>query len=177
MQFLQWLIPAENFFRGWASLGFPVPKDADSGYKNGAFLNPSSLDPKDQTRSYARTAHHNRAASRPNYHLLTNTAVKSIILDGLTATGVNFIDRNSTQLGLVKATKEVILAAGTFHSPQILQLSGIGPKQHLEKLGIKTKVDLPGTGENFQDHPLIYATYKCMFPAFSIPASTSSMNL
>ena len=61
----------------------------------------------------------------------------------------------------VKACREIILAAGAPHSPQILQLSGIGPKQLLSSLGIVTVVDLPGVGRNFQDQPTLYMQNSC----------------
>ena len=61
----------------------------------------------------------------------------------------------------VKARREIILAAGALHSPQVLQLSGIGPKKLLSSLGIETVVDLPGVGRNFQDQPTLYMQYSC----------------
>ena len=61
----------------------------------------------------------------------------------------------------VMIQKEVILAAGAIHSPQILQLSGIGDDTLLNSFGIKTRVDLPGVGKNFQDHPTLYPVFNC----------------
>jgi choline dehydrogenase-like flavoprotein len=61
----------------------------------------------------------------------------------------------------VKARREIILAAGALHSPQVLQLSGIGLKKLLSSLGIETVVDLPGVGRNFQDQPTLYMQYSC----------------
>ena len=128
--------------------------------KSGAFNVPSCLDPKDETRSYARSAHYDKVIqSRPNYHLLPSTAVSKIIIDEGTAKGVEFIDRESGKVSTVGARKEVILAAGAVHSPQILQLSGIGPKALLEPLGIETKADIPGVGHNFQDQPTLYSAW------------------
>jgi len=160
------LIPflyAEYFFRGWNSLGVRIPKDPGAGIKSGVFWAPSSLDPSDETRSYARTAHYDRVIGlRPNYHLLTNSAVQRVAIKKGKAIAVEFIDRGSMESHSVKAKKEVILAAGSVHSPQILQLSGIGPKALTQKLGIEQQVDLPGVGQNFQDHPTLYPVFGSM---------------
>jgi choline dehydrogenase-like flavoprotein len=61
----------------------------------------------------------------------------------------------------VRARKEIILAAGTVHTPQILQLSGIGAASQLQGLGIDVVEDLPGVGANFQDHPGPQVSYQC----------------
>jgi choline dehydrogenase-like flavoprotein len=160
----------ENFFRAWHSLGVPTPKDPGSGDAKGVFWAPSSLDPKDETRSYARIAHYDRViGSRPNYHLLTDSAVRKISFNGKRAVGAEFVSsKGDRQAGTVMARKEVILAAGSVHSPQILQLSGIGPGKLLKSLGIKTAVDLPGVGQNFQDHPTVYASFNCKFIRFGV---------
>lgn len=63
----------------------------------------------------------------------------------------------------MKTTKEIILAAGSAHTPQVLQLSGVGPKSLLDNLGISVVVDLPGVGQNFQDQPTLYASYNCEY--------------
>lgn len=62
---------------------------------------------------------------------------------------------------MVLAKKEVVLAAGAAFSPQILQLSGVGPAKLLKSLGITPVVDLPGVGQNFQDQPTLYTGYEC----------------
>ncbi|KAI9767690.1 MAG: hypothetical protein M1840_005562 [Geoglossum simile] len=150
----------KNFFRAWDSLGVPTPKDPGGGGAGGAFWAPSSLDPTDETRSYARTAHYDRViASRPNYHLLTNTVVRRIIFNGSRAVGAEFVPRETNQSSRVLARNEVILAAGSVHSPQILQLSGVGPAGLLKSLGIQAVADLPGVGQNFQDHPTLYSAF------------------
>jgi choline dehydrogenase-like flavoprotein len=150
----------KNFFRGWAELGVKTPTDPGAGIKSGAFWAPSSLDPKDETRSYARAAHYDLVInSRPNYHLIPSNAVTKIIIKSSHATGVQFVDRKSGNTAFVAAEKEVIVAAGTLHSSQILQLSGIGSKNTLQPLGIDTLVDLPGVGCNFQDQPTLYPIF------------------
>lgn len=72
-----------------------------------------------------------------------------------------FISRETNKTSTVEASREVILAAGAVRSPQILQLSGVGPKKLLEGLGIECVVDLPGVGRNFQDQPTIYMQFSC----------------
>jgi len=138
-----------------------TPKDPGSGDASGVFWAPSSLDPRDETRSYARTAHYDRVTSRSNYHLLINTAVRRVVFENKRAAGIECISRQTNQVSTILASKEVILAAGAVNSPKILQLSGIGPDNLLKRLGIKTVVDLPGVGENFQDHPTLFAVYNC----------------
>lgn len=59
----------------------------------------------------------------------------------------------------VRATKLVVISAGTFGSPGVLERSGIGRRDVLEAAGVPVKVDLPGVGENYQDHPTIFAPY------------------
>lgn len=137
--------------------GVEFPPDSGAG-RPGVYWFPSLLDPRTQTRSYAATGHYeNVNGTRPNYHLLINTQVHRVLLnDELTATGVEFPSDNSSLI-TVSADREVIVSAGTVHTPQLLQLSGIGPQSLLEASGIEVLVDLPGVGQNFQDHSALTA--------------------
>ncbi|GKT57461.1 choline dehydrogenase [Colletotrichum tofieldiae] len=132
--------------------GVEFPSDSGAG-QAGVYWFPTLMDPRTVTRSYAGTGHYlNVNATRPNYHLLVNTQARRLVVDDeLSATGVEFPLGNNT-LFTVNAKKEVILSAGTIHTPHLLQLSGIGPKKILEAAGIDVRVDLPGVGQNFQDH-------------------------
>ncbi|KAK4153497.1 hypothetical protein C8A00DRAFT_33725 [Chaetomidium leptoderma] len=141
--------------------GVPFVKDSGSG-EPGVYWYPTFMDPTLVERSYARTGHHDKAANRTNYHLVAGSKVLKVVLDGTTATGVSFVpvgSKKDTPQTVVSARKEVIVAAGGIHSPQILQLSGIGPRELLSSANITTVVDLPGVGQNFQDHPIIQATF------------------
>lgn len=92
-------------------------------------------------------------ASRPNLHVLTEATVLNVLLeqkDTWVATGVRV--RQDGILLDIHAAREVIISAGSVQSPQILELSGIGPKDVLEAAGIEMKVDSPTVGENLQDH-------------------------
>lgn len=100
-------------------------------------------------------------ANRPNYHLLPETAVAKILFKGKKAVGVEYLTLSTGAVTNVTATKEVILAAGAVHNPQILLLSGVGPKATLNKFKINTVLDLPGVGTNFQDHLDLAVVYNC----------------
>lgn len=143
-----------GFLEGFSELGIPTPKDPNAGTKYGVFWVPSSIDPKTRTRSYAHSAHYDRVVpTRPNYHILLKHAVKKLLTEDRQVIGVEYVSRETESITTVRGNKEVIIAAGAIHSPQILQLSGIGPKYLLENLGVNTVVDLPGVGYNLQDHP------------------------
>ena len=66
----------------------------------------------------------------------------------------------------MRARKEIILAAGTVHSPQVLQRSGVGPRRVLEEAGIEVLLELPGVGQNFQDHTSLNVGYNCGLDSF-----------
>ncbi|OCL15252.1 GMC oxidoreductase [Glonium stellatum] len=155
----QW--PSQGvFWGGWADLGIQRQQEGANGSAYGVFWIPSSLDPVTQTRSYARTAHYDPIKSRSNYHLLTGYTVTHVTFAyGLTACGVSVQSRDSNTTTIIKARKEIILSAGAMGTPQILQRSGIGPKALLNKAGIKVKRNLPGVGQNFQDHPASQLTF------------------
>lgn len=121
------------------------------------FWFPSSADPVTVTRSFARTGHWDSLA-RSNYNTITDSKVTKVLLQGRVAKAVEFVPstaKSSTfeNTKTVRARKEIILSAGTVHSPQILQNSGIGPRSVLESANVSVKVELPGVGQNFQDHP------------------------
>ena len=79
---------AENFIRAWHSLGIESPEDPSGGTATGVYYGSSSLDPRNETRSDSQTAHYNSVSSRPNYHLLTGSAVSRINFVRQNATGV-----------------------------------------------------------------------------------------
>ncbi|OLN85258.1 Pyranose dehydrogenase 1-like protein 3 [Colletotrichum chlorophyti] len=137
--------------------GVEYPADSGAG-EPGVFWYPTSADPTTMTRSMSRNGHWDGIeAERDNYETITGQKVLQVLFHEKTAVGVSFVSANSTTTEgaqTVKAKKEVILAAGTIHTPQILQRSGVGAKVLLDAAGIDVVVDLPGVGHNFQDHPL-----------------------
>ncbi|KAI0894461.1 putative GMC oxidoreductase [Annulohypoxylon nitens] len=136
--------------------GVEFPPDSGAG-KAGVYWFPTFMDPRQVQRSYSRTGHFD-GINRTNHDVVVKSHVTKIILEDGTATGVVFRQKigNATTLTTVKANREVILSAGAIHSPQILQRSGIGPQKLLQSAGINVSVDLPGVGQNFQDHPMMF---------------------
>jgi choline dehydrogenase len=153
-------------YDGWKVIpGIEYPRDGSEG-KAGIFWVPSSEDPRTETRSYARTAHYDRVQNRPNYAIIAGHKVVKINFSqhhkSITATSVRIISRtDNSSVTTITASKEIILAAGTIHTPQILQLSGIGPRSVLKSANISLVLDLPGVGSNFQDHSWFAMGYDC----------------
>jgi choline dehydrogenase-like flavoprotein len=152
--------------------GMNIPEDSGAG-ENGLYWYPMSVDPKTKLRSYARTGHWDNVP-RDNYELIVDSKVTKVLLDeDLTATGVEFTSslpgQGEPTYQTVRARREVIVAAGTMHTPQVLMLSGIGPKDVLEKAGIDVKIELPAVGANFQDHSYIPAIgFQCEYDLFQM---------
>lgn len=117
---------------------------------------------KDGVRSSSSNAYLRPAMQRSNLTVITKAMVHKVLLEGKTACGIRYEHKGS--MVDVKASREVILSAGSIGSPHILQLSGIGPSDVLNKAGIDVAHDLPGVGENLQDHLEFYFQFKCKKP-------------
>ena len=141
-----------------AGLGY-APCDAFSGTQRGPITNLDTVDPVSNKRSFTANAYLDPVRSRANLTVLTGCTVNKVVVhrdddddasapvaDGVLAT---FKDGSKRT---VRARKEVILSAGVLNSPRILELSGIGDKARLQRLGIDVVVDNPHVGENFQNH-------------------------
>lgn len=101
-------------------------------------------------RCSAAAAYLHPVMDRPNLTVITKAHARKILFDGKRASGLEY--DQAKQRKTVSADREVILCAGTFNSPQLLQLSGIGDAKELRAVGIDSFVDLPGVGKNLQDH-------------------------
>ena len=114
---------------------------------------------KDGRRCSAAVAHLKPALARGNVTLLTKAHVTKINIIGNSVTGVTY--KHMGELHSVEAEQEVILSGGAINSPHLLMLSGIGPSKHLKEHGIEVCLDLPGVGQNLQDHSCVVLQYAC----------------
>ena len=89
---------------------------------------------------------------RPNLTVITGAQASRITFNGARANGIEYLRKVTKRY--VGAAREIILSGGAINSPQLLMLSGIGPAEHLKSLGIQLHLDLPGVGQNLQDHPI-----------------------
>ncbi|KAK7459591.1 hypothetical protein VKT23_009571 [Stygiomarasmius scandens] len=154
------------YFETMNGLGVPANGVAYSGDPVGVWSVTGTVNARNATRSYVTNGYYEPRACRTNLAVLTGArATKIVFVKGastlLRATGVYFQDSDGV-ISSVKAKKEIILSAGAIQTPQILELSGIGNSSLLQKLGISTLIDLPGVGENLQDHPGILTNFQTL---------------
>ncbi|GAB7354238.1 hypothetical protein MBLNU459_g4776t2 [Dothideomycetes sp. NU459] len=139
-------------------LGLASNTDPLEGNAVGGHISTCHISNDKRERSHAGKAYFDLATSRPNFHFVPDATVEKIVFDQSDsdtkrATGVSYTsNENNGKKLLVTCRKEVILAAGAFASPQILELSGIGSPERLLKYGVKVLVNNPAVGENLQDH-------------------------
>ena len=117
-------------------------------------------------RLSAARAYLHPVLDRPNLTLLTMAQANKIVFEGNRAVGVEY--RRGRRTHTVRGN-EIVSCGGAFNSPQLLQLSGIGDAEHLKSLGIDVVSDLPGVGENLQDHLEVYIQYECKEPVSMQP--------
>ncbi|KAH8600666.1 choline dehydrogenase [Bisporella sp. PMI_857] len=152
-------MPAQQ--HGWIEtlnrLGIETNREYNGGNSIGVSYQTNSIDPTHYNRSYSANSYLPLAGR--NLEVLTETEVAKVIIErfkkGWKATGVTLLDGT-----VISARKEVIISAGSLVSPVLLERSGIGRKPILDAAGIKQLIDLPGVGENLQDHIRITTSYQ-----------------
>ncbi|KHD26363.1 choline dehydrogenase [Vibrio caribbeanicus] len=150
----------QAFIDAGKEAGYPETKDYN-GYQQEGF-GPMHMTVDKGVRASTSNAYLRRALKRSNLTLIKGVVARKVILEGKTAVGVEF--QKSGKVVQCFAEKEVISSAGSIGSPQLLQLSGIGPKDVLNKAGVDLVHDLPGVGQNLQDHLEVYFQYHCSQP-------------
>ncbi|TMP54953.1 choline dehydrogenase [Pseudoalteromonas sp. S1612] len=148
------------FIEAGAEAGYSTTNDYNSAQQEG--FGPMHMTVKNGVRSSASREYLDPIKHRSNLTIVTGALAQSVILDGKKATGVEY--KLNGAVKTAQASKEVILSAGSIGSPHLLQLSGIGDTQTLEKAGVEVKHHLPGVGQNLQDHLEFYFQYKCKQP-------------
>jgi choline dehydrogenase-like flavoprotein len=136
------------FVEAGKQAGHPESKDFNGAEQHGVGMH--QVTHKNGERYSAAKAYLTPNLSRPNLTVITSAHTTRILLEGKRAVGVEY--HQGSEIKQIKASREVLLCAGALQSPQILMLSGIGPTAELQTHGIAVVHDLPGVGENLQDH-------------------------
>ena len=158
-------ILGEAFIAAGQQAGYPYTPDCNGAQQEG-------FGPYDRTthkgrRWSAARGYLDPVRARPNLTIVTGALALEVLLDGDRASGVAYAVENDRRTAI--ADREVILCGGAINSPQLLQLSGVGPADLLRRLGIAVKHDLPGVGANLNDHPDIVIQHACKQPVTLAP--------
>lgn len=177
VSWLNWVDPTITWLsRVLLSLGLTIsPKGFSSGelVGHGAWV-PSTIEPEKAQRSTSESSFLRQAIKDTGIIVYTHSLATKILFNGTQAVGVS-VNTQGVEYTL-SATKEVILTAGTFHSPQLLQVSGIGAREHLESLSIPVIADIPGVGQNLQDPILMSVSYPISTPSAQSLTNDPALN-
>lgn len=154
------------FLKAAEEAGYPRTQDVNGYQQEGFALFDRNI--RNGRRLSAARAYLHPSLHRRNLQVKTSVLTHRILFEGQRAIGVEY----STLWGAKKKVyaKEVIVCAGAFNSPQLLQLSGIGNAEHLESLDIPVVADIPAVGEHLQDHLEVYVQHSCKQPVSMNPA-------
>lgn len=155
------------FIKAGVQAGYPETDDLNGYQQEGFGPMDRTVTPKGRRAATGR-GYLDQTKERDNITILTRAITDKILFDGKTAVGVEFIHKGVTKQATAK--KEVILSGGAIASPQILQRSGVGPREVLESFNIPIVHELPGVGENLQDHLEMYVQYECKEPISLYPS-------
>ncbi|KAI1805627.1 putative GMC oxidoreductase [Daldinia bambusicola] len=157
-------------FGTWAQKGFEqLGLSVIDGFQSGSLLGQSysmyTINPQTGIRDSSETSFLQKALNYPEYTVYQSAMAKKIVFDGTKATGV-LVDTQGFEY-TISARKEVVVSAGVFGSPQLLQASGVGPEDLLKDLGIPVVANRPGVGQNMQDHLYFGVTHAVNAPTLS----------
>ena len=147
--------PVRALIEAAGALGLPPCPDLNQPAPFGVCASPYAI--RDDRRQSSAVAYLDPARQRPNLTVLPETTVARVLLDGRRARGVEVVGRDGVRR---IAAGVVVLAAGVYHSPQLLQLSGVGPEAELRRLGVPVVAPLDGVGQNYRDHAVVYVTFE-----------------
>lgn len=147
----------EAFFKAAGQLGIPRNPDMAGERQDGVGY--YQLNQRNVRRSSASIAFLNPARHRPNLTVHTRAQVLRVVTEAGRAIGVDLVGK-----GMIRAEAEVIVASGAIGTPRLLQLSGIGPADHLRAVGVPVVLDQPGVGSDLQDHLDLFVIAECSGP-------------
>lgn len=148
------------FLTAGAALGYPFTEDVNGFQQDGFCRFDMNID--QGIRASSAHAFLRPAMHRDNLRVETLCHARQVLFEKDRAVGIEY--RQHGEIKQARCRKEIILSSGAFGSPQLLMLSGIGPGPALENLGITVRVDLPGVGQNLQDHLEIHLQHECPAP-------------
>ncbi|OEO27274.1 choline dehydrogenase [Pseudomonas sp. J237] len=149
--------------------GYPRTDDLNGYQQEGFGPMDRTVTPKGRRASTAR-GYLDQARGRSNLTIVTHALTDRILFNAKRAVGVAYLQGDSNEPTIVHARREVLLCSGAIASPQILQRSGVGAAELIRELDVELVHDLPGVGENLQDHLEMYLQYACKQPVSLYPA-------
>jgi len=149
----------EAYFRAGQEMGIPFNPDFNGASQEGVGY--YQLTQKNARRSSASVAYLRPVANRKNLNVRAGVMVTRIVIEMGKATGVEIVAKPGAQPEILRAGREVIVSSGAIGSPKLLMLSGIGPADYLKSVGVKPVHDLPGVGQNLQDHLDLFVIAEC----------------
>ncbi len=150
----------DAFIAGAGELGIPRNDDFNGAQQEGAGYYQTTA--RNSRRASCAVAFLRPAEKRSNLTVVTDALATKIRFEGTRAVGVDY--RHGGTMHGANAKREVLLCGGSFNSPQLLQLSGVGPRSLLERHGIPMVLDAPGVGEDMQDHFYVRTVWQCTRP-------------
>jgi choline dehydrogenase len=151
---------AEAMIAAAEKIGIPRNADFNGATQEGAGYYQTTT--SNRRRWSTAKAYLETAKTRPNLEIRTNCQATRVIIENKRATGVEYRSPHGRES--VRANREVIVSGGAYGSPQLLQLSGLGPAEHLREMGIDVVADMPAVGSNLHDHFGIYLMWRCTKP-------------
>ncbi len=150
----------QAFIDAGIEAGYPYTPDTNAAQQEG--FGPMDMTVGNGIRCSAATAYLHPVKNRSNLTVISKALTHRVLLEGKRATGVEY--ERGGSIRQARARREVICSAGSIGSPALLQLSGIGPANVLADAGIGLQHELPGVGENLQDHLEVYFQFRCRQP-------------
>lgn len=147
----------DAYIRAGQEIGIPYNHDFNGRQQAGVGF--YQLTQRNRRRSSASLAYLSPIRARRNLTIRTGARVAQIVLEGTRAAGVQVVGSSGPEI--VRAEREVLVTSGAIGSPKLLLQSGIGPAAHLKSVGIDVRHDLPGVGENMQDHLDLFVISEC----------------